>query len=143
MKREFKLLSEIKRIFINGDYRYQAIVVPIKYSKKIALQKAKEYYLKEQKINKYHYTELKKYKEFNRFCRHNKIIKYYAENLEFTKSLTKEIYNPTRYKCWLIDLTNEQTGSVWRKRRSKKATQKIRTQEIKTMDKIIDMYIGW
>lgn len=132
-KINFKLLSEIKYVYLNGDIRFPAIAVPLRYTKRKGLKLAKKFYLKYQKnkgINKNNY--------FNRFPSNNKIIKYFITSYELFYDIKKNKY----YKCWIINLTDDNRRFIHKKNRSRKAEYKRNLREYQAMNKFLDNYLG-
>lgn len=131
-KENLKLLSEIQYVYINDDIRLPAIVVPLKYTKKESLKLAKKFYLKYQKnknVNKNDY--------FNRFPSNNKIIKHFITSYELFYDCRKYKY----YKCWIINLTDNNNRFIHKKNRSRKAEHKRNLKEYQDMNKFLDNYL--
>lgn len=128
----FKLLNETKYVYLNGDIRFPAIVVPLKYTKKESLKLAKKFYLKYQK-NK----DIDKNDYFNRFPSNNKIIKHFITSYELFYDCKKYKY----YKCWIINLTDDKRRFIHKKNRSRKAEHKRNLKEYQDMNKFLDNYL--
>lgn len=126
---KFKLLSEIKYVYLNGNINNPVIAIPLKYTKRTALKLAKRFYLKYQKENKREYLY--------RIPSHNKIIKNFVTTLELFYSSKKYSF----YKCWIINLTDDSRRFMHEKNRSEKATYKIQLKRYKAMNKLIDRYL--
>ena len=87
---KFKLLSEIKYLYLNGNINNPVIAIPLKYTKRTALKLAKKFYIKHQKENKF------KNKEYvDRIPSNNKIIKHFVTSYELFYDCKKNKY----YKC--------------------------------------------
>lgn len=103
---KFKLLSEIKYVYLNGNINNPVIAIPLKYTKRTALKLAKKFYIKHQKENKF------KDKEYvDRIPSNNKIIKHFVTSYELFYDCKKYKY----YKCWIINLTDDKRRFMHKK----------------------------
>ena len=130
---KFKLLSEIKYVYLNGNINNPVIAIPLKYTKRTALKLAKKFYIKHQKENKF------KNKEYvDRIPRNNKIIKHFVTSYELFYDCKKNKY----YKCWIINLTDDKRRFIYKKNRSRKAEYKRDLKEYKELNKFLDRYLS-
>ena len=130
---KFKLLSEIKYVYLNGNINNPVIAIPLKYTKRTALKLAKKFYIKHQKENKF------KGKEYvDRIPSNNKIIKYIITSYELFYDCKKNKY----YKCWIINLTDDKRRFIYKKNRSRKAEYKRDLKEYKELNKFLDRYLS-
>ena len=130
---KFKLLSEIKYVYLNGNINNPVIAIPLKYTKRTALKLAKKFYIKHQKENKF------KNKEYvDRIPSNNKIIKHFVTSYELFYDCKKNKY----YKCWIINLTDDKRRFIYKKNRSRKAEYKRDLKEYKELKKFLDRYLS-
>lgn len=130
---KFKLLSEIKYVYLNGNINNPVIAIPLKYTKRTALKLAKKFYIKHQKENKF------KDKEYvDRIPSNNKIIKHFVTSYELFYDCKKYKY----YKCWIINLTDDKRRFMHKKNRSRKAEYKRDLKEYKELNKFLDRYLS-
>lgn len=130
---KFKLLSEIKYVYLNGNINNPVIAIPLKYTKRTALKLAKKFYIKHQKENKF------KNKEYvDRIPSNNKIIKHFVTSYELFYDCKKNKY----YKCWIINLTDDKRRFIHKKNRSRKAEYKRDLKEYKELNKFLDKYLS-
>ena len=130
---KFKLLSEIKYLYLNGNINNPVIAIPLKYTKRTALKLAKKFYIKHQKENKF------KNKEYvDRIPSNNKIIKHFVTSYELFYDCKKNKY----YKCWIINLTDDKRRFIYKKNRSRKAEYKRDLKEYKELNKFLDRYLS-
>ena len=130
---KFKLLSEIKYLYLNGNINNPVIAIPLKYTKRTALKLAKKFYIKHQKENKF------KNKEYvDRIPSNNKIIKHFVTSYELFYDCKKNKY----YKCWIINLTDDKRRFIYKKNRSRKAEYKRDLKEYKELNKFLDKYLS-
>lgn len=130
---KFKLLSEIKYVYLNGNINNPVIAIPLKYTKRTALKLAKKFYIKHQKENKF------KNKEYvDRIPSNNKIIKHFVTSYELFYDCKKNKY----YKCWIINLTDDKRRFIYKKNRSRKAEYKRDLKEYKELNKFLDRYLS-
>ena len=130
---KFKLLSEIKYLYLNGNINNPVIAIPLKYTKRTALKLAKKFYIKHQKENKF------KNKEYvDRIPSNNKIIKHFVTSYKLFYDCKKNKY----YKCWIINLTDDKRRFIYKKNRSRKAEYKRDLKEYKELNKFLDRYLS-
>ena len=126
---KFKLLSEIKYLYLNGNINNPVIAIPLKYTKRTALKLAKKFYIKHQKENKF------KNKEYvDRIPSNNKIIKHFVTSYE--------LFYDCKKKCWIINLTDDKRRFIYKKNRSRKAEYKRDLKEYKELNKFLDRYLS-